>query len=643
MNSSWQPYVLLLVFAGTAAAEEGRLGPAPHAPEPQIQQKFAPLPQVSQGAGGWLDTSNREAIRASYLNTFVPAGAVPMGWTGSIASGNAGNTSAAYKQAVITAVNWFRAMAGVPPTVTLNTVNSAKAQQAAFMFSANRNLSHSPPSSWIFYTADAAEAAGNSNICYNSSGAAFLPGCVNQYMRDDGSNNYPVGHRRWILYPQTQMMGTGDVERTPASPSSYPYANALWVFDGNYGAARPGTRNEFVAWPPPGFVPYQMIYPRWSFSYPGASFSGATVTMFDGNGAAIPLTTAPIANGYGENTIVWTPVNPLPAGALQQDTPIDVMVSGFIAGGQSRSFSYRVTVFDPSVVGPAVRPDRVGVYSGGRWILDRDGDGSFTGGVDRDFFLGFAGATPVRGDWNGDGVEDVGVYASGYWFLDYDGNGAWDGGVLDKLFAFGWAGAMPIVGDWNGDGRDSAGVYANGFWFLDYNGDRSWDGGVGDKLFGLGWPGVEPLIGDWNGDGRDKIGVFAHGFWFLDYDGSYSWDGGVADRVFAFGWSGVKPVVGDWNGDGRDSAGVYLNGAWFLDYDGNGQWNPVTGDRSLGLGGPEWAPLAGDWNGDGRESVGVFWNGYWLLDFDASGDWNGLLDRAFSWGPSGSVPFAGSW
>lgn len=646
MRSPRLPCVLAL-FALLALtpvlAQEGRLGEAPRVSDATLPKLTDAPPRPAQSSTDWVDVANREAVRASYLNTFVPTASVPMGWTGSIANGVAGDTSAAYKAAVLEAVNWFRAMAGVPPTISLDFTESSKAQQAALMFSANRSISHYPPSSWLYYTAEGAEAAGHSNICYQYAGVYFLPGCIDAYVRDNGGGNYPAGHRRWILYPQTQSMGTGDVSLTINGSEQYPYANDLWVLDGNYGAPRPATRDYFVAWPPPGYVPYQTIYPRWSFSYPQADFQGASVSMRDAGGATIPVALEPVANGYGENTIVWIPTNPLPSGAPAQDVPIDVTISGVVISGQSRVFSYRVTVFDPATAGASAPPDRPGVYRGGRWLLDRNGDGVFTPSVDRDFYLGFPGATPVRGDWNGDGVEDAGVYANGFWFLDYDGNGVWDGGSLDKMFPFGWSGATPVVGDWDGDGRDSVGVYANGFWFLDYDGDFAWDGGSTDKIFGLGWPGVELLVGDWNGNGRDKVGVFANGFWFLDYNGNYAWDGGGVDRAYGFGWAGVTPVVGDWNGDGRDSSGVFLDGAWFLDYDGDGQWNPAAGDRNLGLGGSGWAPVVGDWNADGRESAGVFSNGSWYLDYDASGDWDALLDRLVAWGQSQDLPAAGRW
>ena len=44
--------------------------------------------------------------------------------------------------------------------------------------------------------------------------------------------------------------------------------------------------------------------------------------------------------------------------------------------------------------------------------------------------FGMPGATPVAGDWNGDGTTKVGVFIDGLWFLDLNGNGLWDEGDL---------------------------------------------------------------------------------------------------------------------------------------------------------------------------------------------------------------------
>lgn len=294
--------------------------------------------------------------------------------------------------------------------------------------------------------------------------------------------------------------------------------------------------------------------------------------------------------------------------------------------------------------GPSSRtePDRVGVYQNGTWWIDHDLDEQLVSR--RRFFLGFEGAQPFVGDWNGDGLDEAGVFANGFWFLDYDGNGKWDGGLVDKLFPFGWASATPVVGDWNGDGADDVGVYANGFWFLDYDGNRIWDGGVADRLFPFGWEGVTPLVADWDGDGRDQVGVYNLGFWFLDYDGDSLWDGGTKDKFFPWGWDGVELVVGDWNGDGRDQAGVYSNGFWFLDHNGDMSWDNGIEDRIITLGGDGAVPVVGDWNGSGTDKAGVAWNQSWFLDRNGSGVWEPNLDATLAPAPlDGQLPVVGRW
>lgn len=90
-------------------------------------------------------------------------------------------------------------MAGIPPLLGLDDTYSAKAQAATLMMSVNRKLSHSPDSSWTCYTANGREGAGSSNLYLG----VFGPSAISGYIRDPGSGNYFVGHRRWILYPQT--------------------------------------------------------------------------------------------------------------------------------------------------------------------------------------------------------------------------------------------------------------------------------------------------------------------------------------------------------------------------------------------------------------------------------------------------------
>ncbi len=288
-------------------------------------------------------------------------------------------------------------------------------------------------------------------------------------------------------------------------------------------------------------------------------------------------------------------------------------------------------------------PSRVGVYGAGRWRLDSDGSGDLDAG-DKDFLLGWPGAAPVAGDWNGGGGTKAGVYSNGFWFLDYDGNGVWDGGVADKQIGWGWPGATPVMGDWNGDGKTEIGVYGGGFWFLDMNGDGVWDGEPTDKMIIWGFAGSTPVIGDWNGDGRTKVGLFCNGLWYLDYNGDGVWDGGTTDKVHGFGMSGVEPMVGDWNGDGKQEIGIYIGGLWFLDMNGNGVWDGDTTDRMAILGWSGTTPVVGDWNGDGRAKMGTFINGYWYLDYNGDGAWDGeSTDKAYLFGQAGDTPIAGRW
>src|SRR2546430_4721147 len=92
--------------------------------------------------------------------------------------------------------SFFRSMAGVPPIITLDLDLSHKAQLGALMFAANQQLSHTPPTTWIDYSAEGADAASHSNICLDTS-LPKRPGCVEGYIEDKGDNNAVVGHRRW--------------------------------------------------------------------------------------------------------------------------------------------------------------------------------------------------------------------------------------------------------------------------------------------------------------------------------------------------------------------------------------------------------------------------------------------------------------
>ncbi|MFN0166995.1 MAG: InlB B-repeat-containing protein [Bryobacteraceae bacterium] len=343
-------WLLLAASLRLSAQPAAILGEPPVAEWAEVTDPKADRSAASESfAGTWIDTSNRAAVRDAYLNQYLPILNTATGWNGNGGTCTAGDTTQAYKDAVLTSVNYFRGMGGVTPLTGIHGVNSAKSQQAALVFSVNRQISHyldqPPASSWSCVTADATQAARNSNICLYSWNSAD-PGCVEAYMEDQGANNTAVGHRRWILNPPTQQMGTGDV---PAN-GSYWKGNALWVI--GLGGGSTATRDGFVSWPPKGHVPKQMVFARWSFSYSGANFSSATVTMTRG-GQGVSTTLEPIANGYGLNTLVWVvPASFLTeVGNVTNDLPVNVAVNNVIIGGSPQNFSYTVTIIDPDNAG----------------------------------------------------------------------------------------------------------------------------------------------------------------------------------------------------------------------------------------------------------------------------------------------------
>src|SRR4051794_38323445 len=139
-------------------AQSSELGEPPVAPPQPALSKIAAALVAPSTASDWYDTSNRETVRSAFNSVYVPGTGTPLGYA-------VGDTSAAYKDAVLRRINFYRAMAGVPSISSLDPVRNAKAQKGAVMIYANHALSHTPPGAWLQYTPEGAEALGKSNIC----------------------------------------------------------------------------------------------------------------------------------------------------------------------------------------------------------------------------------------------------------------------------------------------------------------------------------------------------------------------------------------------------------------------------------------------------------------------------------------------
>jgi hypothetical protein len=214
-------------------------------------------------------------------------------------------------------------------------------------------LSHTPDDSFTCLSEAGREASANSNLYLGRTG----PRAIDGYVEDPGDGNRDVGHRNTILHPPTTEIGVGHVA---GSDTAYA-ANALWVFDDGVFDQNPTVREPegFVAWPPRGHVPRDLIYPRWSFGLAGADFEDATVTM-SGGGRQIDLEVVARLSLQGyvpAPIIVWEPALPPgwdPSGDdFTFDAVFDITVEGVVVDGVETGFSYSVTVMGdgPAPVG----------------------------------------------------------------------------------------------------------------------------------------------------------------------------------------------------------------------------------------------------------------------------------------------------
>ena len=270
----------------------------------------------------------------------------------------------------------------------------------------------------------------------------------------------------------------------------------------------------------------------------------------------------------------------------------------------------------------------------GEWTIANSGDNPIN-----TFVFGIDGATPLTGDFNGDGVDEVAVFIDGHWFIDLNGNGVWDSGDLwAKLGDFG---DLPVTGDWDGDGKADIGIFG-----VAWSGDpRAIDIDAGlpdvlnqtvgsfknippaqprdtfdvrvmkksaqgqtradviDHVFQYGSENDIPITGDFNGDGITNIGLYRRGTWYLDIDGDGRWSE-TDTYIENFGSALDLPVVGDFNGDGIDQLGIYNAGTWRLDSDGNRRLDDT--DEVRHLGGIADKPVVGDFDGDGIDEIAVY-------------------------------------
>lgn len=290
---------------------------------------------------------------SEYSKYYYGSAKVKSGFTGNVSKCQPGQTSTAFQNAYTRAVNYVRSIVGVN-SITYNPNFNSEAQQAALIMSANRDLTHEPPSDWRCWTQQGYDGANQSNLHMAYANYAkreeTVSDSLESYLSDRGDNNKPVGHRTSILRPNQTSISVGEAVDTTIN------SNALHNEVDWYAPVLESAN----AWPSAGYFPSVFVpnSNRWSFTYYDESlnFSKAQVKIWKNgqlvSGAQIKIIYYPSENRYSK-TLVWefsgyqTPKN----GAVDKYT-VEIS-NAFESNGLSAiSYVYDVLVFQPTLKQP---------------------------------------------------------------------------------------------------------------------------------------------------------------------------------------------------------------------------------------------------------------------------------------------------
>ncbi|MFT5191584.1 MAG: hypothetical protein ACI9DF_004325 [Verrucomicrobiales bacterium] len=333
-----------------------RLGDPPPEPErtitPPVQlERLSHLRTNNATASGpvlenfTVDNTERLANLIAYHRHYTIEGdqTALIQWNGNIETCNAGTIADNYHDLVRRRINYYRGQAGLPTDITFSEAKNAAAQEAAVVMVRQRDLTHTPfrdfPNNLCVTAADEVTASA-SNLALGTFGLDS----IDRLVLDDGDNNAAVGHRRWFFYPRAQEMGHGSIPFVP----SYTSACVVWVV----GDFKKAPTAKPITWPNEGYCPSTLVpnsnatHPRWSFTYPDADFSAASVSMTYDSVTKTVIKES-LQGLIGDNTIVWRPANiPATPPAPGTDSKAQVTVNG-IQNAPFTSYTYTVHIYDP--------------------------------------------------------------------------------------------------------------------------------------------------------------------------------------------------------------------------------------------------------------------------------------------------------
>ena len=208
-------------------------------------------------------------------------------WSGSVDTCTVGELSQNGLDNALRVFNLYRSLVGLK-TFTLDAEANRKAQACAMLMAANGTITHTPPTTWKCYTAEAAAIANSSSLATGPSVSS-----VDGYVLDPG-NATTLGHRRWVFSSYLVSVGFGSAGRYSCQYQP--------PGQGGGGGGKP-----WIAWPPPGQIPFQVFKGAWggtldsigwSIQSDTVNFASAQVTVTSG-GRTLAMTLSQLASGYG--------------------------------------------------------------------------------------------------------------------------------------------------------------------------------------------------------------------------------------------------------------------------------------------------------------------------------------------------------
>lgn len=155
---------------------------------------------------------------------------------------------------------------------------------------------HNPPKTWLCYSKVGAEGAQNS--CLGFTDYKYFPNTafITGFMEDMGDENKEVGHRRWILNSEAEVFSYGATKTTEALYCVFNKINDT-------------ISTNYVSYPWNGYVPYDLIFSKWSFSIPEkykVDYSKAKLTITNNQGQFVPFKLFKVDDDWlPDNTLVW--------------------------------------------------------------------------------------------------------------------------------------------------------------------------------------------------------------------------------------------------------------------------------------------------------------------------------------------------